>query len=222
MRSVKAILLKLAVVVALLVVSCIENDIPYPIIVAEILEFEVDGQIGEAQIDTEKRAVTFEVADSIDLQHLYITKFKVGSKVQPSSVGEGSTISCVDSLELFLETYQQYRWVLYAKQPFTPVVRLKGQQSEAQFDGDTIRVYVRNISKAAIEELRLAAGNPTYSPALTGITDFAQPIDIDVTTYGRTKHYVLVVSVLTGAIEGPSIVEFELDGQVGAAQINAA
>ena len=35
MRSVKAILLKLAVVVALLVVSCIENDIPYPIIVAE-------------------------------------------------------------------------------------------------------------------------------------------------------------------------------------------
>ena len=222
MRSVKAILLKLAVVVALLVVSCIENDIPYPIIVAEILEFEVDGQIGEAQIDTEKRAVTFEVADSIDLQHLYITKFKVSSKVQPSSVGEGSTISCVDSLELFLETYQQYRWVLYAKQPFTPVVRLKGQQGETQFDGDTIRVYVRNISKAAIEELRLAAGNPTYSPALTSITDFAQPIDIDVATYGRTKHYVLVVSVLTGAIEGPSIVEFELDGQVGAAQINAA
>lgn len=222
MRSVKAILLKLAVVVALLVVSCIENDIPYPIIVAEILEFEVDGQIGETQIDAEKRAVTFEVADSIDLQHLYITKFKVGSKVQPSSVGEGSTISCVDSLELILETYQQYRWVLYAKQPFTPVVRLKGQQGEAQFDGDTIRVYVRSISKAAIEELRLAAGNPTYSPALTSITDFAQPIDIDVATYGRAKHYVLVVSVLTGAIEGPSIVEFELDGQVGAAQINAA
>ena len=205
-----------------LLASCIDNDIPFPIIVAEIVEFEVEGQVGEAQIDVDTRSVNFEVADTVDLSRLRITKFKLSDKTRPPQVGLGSTISCVDSTELMLETYQAYRWVLRSKQQFSPTVRLKGQQGEVKFDGDTIRVYVRNLAKTSIEELRLAAGIPSYSIDLSTISDFAQPIDIDVTTYGRTKHYVLVVSVLTGAIEGPSIVEFELDGQVGAAQINAA
>ena len=206
----------------MLLAACIDNDIPYPIIVAEIVEFEVEGQVGEAQIDVDTRSVNFEVADTVDLSRLRITKFKLSDKTRPPQVGLGSTISCVDSTELMLETYQAYRWVLRSKQQFSPTVRLRGQQGEVKFDGDTIRVYVRNLAKTSIEELRLAAGIPSYSIDLSTINDFTQPIDIDVTTYGRTKHYVLVVSVLPGAIAGPSIVEFELDGQVGAAQINAA
>lgn len=222
MRCAKHILWYIVAVMLALLASCIDNDIPFPIIVAEIVEFEVEGQVGEAQIDVDTRSVNFEVADTVDLSRLRITKFKLSDKTRPPQVGLGSTISCVDSTELMLETYQAYRWVLRSKQQFSPTVRLKGQQGEVKFDGDTIRVYVRNLAKTSIEELRLAAGIPSYSIDLSTISDFAQPIDIDVTTYGRTKHYVLVVSVLTGAIEGPSIVEFELDGQVGAAQINAA
>ena len=205
---------------SLLVGSCIENDIPYPLIFGEIIEFEVDGQTGEAQIDATARTISIEVADTIDLSKMRITRFRIGPKEAHSVIAEGSSISCIDSTDILVETYQLYRWVLHAKQPFTPSVRLRGQIDEAQFDGDTIRVSVSSVSQTAIEELRLAPGNPVYTPALDEISVFRQTVEILVKNYGRTKRYVLVVK-RGGDITIPSIEQFEVEGQLGNAQIDA-
>lgn len=200
--------------------SCIDNDIPYPIVVANIVEFEVDGQVGEAQINTETRTVSFEVADTIDLQHMRITKFKLNKEAHPAAVDVGSIISCVDSIELMLETYQVYRWVLRSKQQFTPEVKLTGQQGDISITDDTIRVNVRSISQAAIEDLRLAPGNATYNIDIDTITDFSKPIEIVVTSYGKTKIYVLVVVKIIN-VNGLSLLDFEIDGQDGESKIDA-
>lgn len=200
--------------------SCIDNDIPYPIVVANIVEFEVDGQVGEAQINTETRTVSFEVADTIDLQHMRITKFKLNKEAHPAAVGVGSIISCVDSIELMLETYQVYRWVLISKQQFTPEVKLTGQQGDISITDDTIRVNVKSISQAAIEDLRLAPGNATYNIDIDTITDFSKPIEIVVTSYGKTKIYVLVVVKIIN-VNGLSLLDFEIDGQDGESKIDA-
>ena len=204
---------------SLLVGSCIENDIPYPLIFGEIIEFEVDGQTGEAQIDATARTISIEVADSVDLTQLRVSRFSINPEAK-APIQKGDIVSCVDSLPIVLETYQLYRWVLHAKQPFTPSVRLRGQIDEAQFDGDTIRVSVSSVSQTAIEELRLAPGNPVYTPALDEISDFRQTVEILVKNYGRTKRYVLVVK-RGGDITIPSIEQFEVEGQLGNAQIDA-
>ncbi|MBQ9470881.1 MAG: PCMD domain-containing protein [Bacteroidales bacterium] len=203
---------------SLLVGSCIENDIPYPLIFGEIIEFEVDGQTGEAQIDATARTISIEVADSVDLTQLRVSRFSINPEAK-APIQKGDIVSCVDSLPIVLETYQLYRWVLHAKQPFTPSVRLRGQIDEAQFDGDTIRVSVSSVSQTAIEELRLAPGNPVYTPALDDIDDFSQTVEIRVNSYGRTKRYVLVVK-RGGDITIPSIEQFEVEGQLGEAQID--
>ena len=203
---------------SLLVGSCIENDIPYPLIFGEIIEFEVDGQIGEAQIDASTRTISIEVADSVDLTQLRVSRFSINPEAK-APIQQGSIISCIDSLPIVLETYQFYRWVLRTKQPFAPVVRFMGQQGEAQFDGDTIRVSVSSVSQTAIEELRLAPGNPVYTPALDEISDFRQTVEILVKNYGRTKRYVLVVSRISG-YPIPSIEQFEVEDQLGEAQID--
>ena len=203
---------------SLLVGSCIENDIPYPLIFGEIIEFEVDGQTGEAQIDATARTISIEVADSVDLTQLRVSRFSINPEAK-APIQQGSIISCIDSLPIVLETYQFYRWVLRTKQPFAPVVRFMGQQGEAQFDGDTIRVSVSSVNQTAIEELRLAPGNPIYTPALDDIDDFSQTVEIRVNSYGRTKRYVLVVSRISG-YPIPSIEQFEVEGQLGEAKID--
>lgn len=204
---------------SLLVGSCIENDIPYPLIFGEIIEFEVDGQTGEAQIDATARTISIEVADSVDLAHLRVSRFSINPEAK-APIQKGDIVSCVDSLPIVLETYQQYRWVIRAKQPFTPSVRIGGQLGEPVFDGDTIRVSVASVAKATIEELRLGAGAPTYHPNITEISNLFEPVEIVVTSYGRTKRYVLVVS-RGGNIAIPSITDFQVDGQLGEAQIDA-
>ena len=48
-------------------VSCIQNDIPYPKIVADITAFKVSGQKSDAVINTPDRSVTVDLADTVDL-----------------------------------------------------------------------------------------------------------------------------------------------------------
>lgn len=56
----------------LLLSACIKNDIPYPRIKAQILGISADGQIGTAVIDNDKRMVTMELSDTVDLRRVHI------------------------------------------------------------------------------------------------------------------------------------------------------
>ena len=56
----------------LLLSACIKNDIPYPRIKAQILGISADGQIGTAAIDNDKRMVTMELSDTVDLRRVHI------------------------------------------------------------------------------------------------------------------------------------------------------
>ena len=54
--------------------SCIKNDIPYPRIQAQIVAFEVEGQVGRAQIDATNQVVSVQIADTVDLKKVKVEK----------------------------------------------------------------------------------------------------------------------------------------------------
>ena len=66
----------------LLLVACnINNDVPYPIVLGQITEFEVEGEcsadgenINYSKIDNELRTVTLYVNDTVDLTNLRVIK----------------------------------------------------------------------------------------------------------------------------------------------------
>ena len=178
--------------IAAIVSGCIKNDLPLPIVIGSIVEFEVEGQVGETQIDEEKRTVTIEVADSVDLQHLRLRKLTLSNETT-APIQEGSIFSCLDSLALMLETYQQYPWMLYVKQPFTPDLQMIGQLGNTRIKDDTVRIYVSNLNVAAATKLRLAAGPATYVPDITDPANLNTITDVDVTVYGRTTRYTIVL-----------------------------
>lgn len=117
--------------------GCIENDIPYPVVKAEIQEVETNGFVSSS-IDKAARSVSILVDDTIDLRTLRITKFQVteGTTIIPDSLAckdvslfPDTGFVSVDSLPatvntqidlsspatFILRTYQDYPWQISAK-----------------------------------------------------------------------------------------------------------
>ena len=138
----------LYIVVCLLAVhSCkIENDIPYPIVEANITGFEVEGQRAQeaggnvqATINQQNRTVTLYVDDSVDLSELRITRLVISEEAEllPDSTSckdyghfprEGfesleelplsmdTRMDFTHPVRFTLRTYQDYEWTVTVEQ----------------------------------------------------------------------------------------------------------
>ena len=113
--------------------SCIENDIPYPIVELEVTDIAVEGAIGEPTIDRFNRTISFELAEHIDIQNVKITKFEYS---------QGATLSrdMVGSFDMrypqsvVLSLYQDYEWVITATQNIERQFSVVGQIGETIWD----------------------------------------------------------------------------------------
>ena len=96
----------------LLLSACIKNDIPYPRIKAQILGISADGQIGTAAIDNDKRMVTMELSDTVDLRRVHIETLDL-TEGAVSDLPSDSIIDLSKSYTLTLSIYQDYTCLLY-------------------------------------------------------------------------------------------------------------
>ena len=149
----------------LLVTACvIEDDIPYPIQVGDIVEFAVEGQCAapgtqnaDAVINKTDRTVSVTVNDSVDLRTLKITKFVVSEQATISP----DVAACVDyanfpttsfaslaevsatamtrvdfskPVKFTLSTYQDYTWKVTVTQYVHREIDVTNQVGEAIID----------------------------------------------------------------------------------------
>ena len=146
------------VVCLLAVQSCkIENDIPYPIVEANITGFEVEGQRAQeaggnvqATINQQNRTVTLYVDDSVDLSELRITRLVISEEAEllPDSASckdyghfprEGfetledlpksmdTRMDFTSPVRFTLRTYQDYEWMVTVEQIIDREVELENQ-----------------------------------------------------------------------------------------------
>ena len=164
--------LQLAVPAAacLALAGCISNDVPYPYLVGEITDFNVQGAIeGSLSIKSDARTVTLQVSDTVDLHKLRITtlrltpdtRFSIDSSllVNPYKFPNGSAgFASLDSLpraadtridasrpfRVRLDTYQTYPWKVTVSQVFDRKITVSGQVGDAIIDAAnrTVLVYV--------------------------------------------------------------------------------
>lgn len=141
---------------ACVLTGCIENDIPYPVVKAEIQEIETNGFVSSS-IDKAARSASILVDDTVDLRTLRITKFLVteGTIIVPDSIAckdaslfPDSGFVSVDSLPatvntginllspatFVLRTYQDYPWQISAKRNIQRKFSLKAA------DGSDVQV----------------------------------------------------------------------------------
>lgn len=173
---------------ALLLASCIQNDIPYPRIKAQILAISAQGQVGAATIDNATQTVRIELADTVDMRRVRIESLSV-TEGATSTLPADSTIDLTHDYSITLSIYQDYTWTIQAAQNIARAFSVEGQIGAPVFDAYNHRAvaYVNkdaDLSKIHITELVLGPeGITTYSPQIESISDFSPGYQKVIITY---------------------------------------
>lgn len=182
-----------------MMVGCIENDIPYPRIPAQIIAIEVAGTVQAPVIDNEARTVALVMADTVNLKRVNIKSATLTEEAvaTPSIVGVHDLSS---PAEFTLSIYQDYTWTISATQHIERKFVVAGQVGMANIEVDNkrARVYVNervDLANVDIETLQLGpAGITTYNPPLSQLKDFSKgPRHVTVMYHDEVEEWTLYV-----------------------------
>lgn len=220
MKHLKTILFSVA---ALFAASCIENDIPYPLVQLNIAGVQGEGFTTES-IDGTKRIVTLRLDEATDIRNVRIddvtySVVKHNTTLDDQTLAGGVRTSreltgifdLRTPIYVTLSLYQDYEWQIVAEQTIERRFSVAGQVGKAAFDTENriATVYVAKTtdrSALTITELKLGpAGITTYSPSMEELSgmDFSSPDPddpsagtphfVEVTCHGRTEQWILYV-----------------------------
>jgi len=173
-----------------LAVGCIPNDIPYPAIVPEVLSVKADGA-SSVNIDSHARCVKITLDESADIQAVNITEAKLSDGVTLSDPIVGVHDMTVP-FSRTLYTNGEYMWTFKAVQEIEMYFTVDGQIGTSEIDPYSHRVVAKvspnvQLSSVNVTSLKLGpAGITTYSPAISELKDFSEPVELLVTAFERT------------------------------------
>ncbi len=166
--------------------SCLENDIPYPRIKAQILKLEAKGQISPAVIDNEAGMVILTLSDTVDLRHVTITSAEITEEAR-ASFRLDSVLNLSKPLKVILSIYQDYPWTIIAKQSIERAFEVEGQIGESIIDEDNHKAIAfvgkdANLKQIKIKKLILGPSSiTTIRPAIEMLQDFTNKKTVVVT-----------------------------------------
>lgn len=193
-------------VAAIFVSGCIENDIPYPVVVCNIESIAARGLSGDPVIDAAGRYVKLPLLETTDIQAVEIT----GAVVTEGAEASREIVGVHDlraPLYVTLSLYQDYPWRIEAEQTIDRSFTVAGQIGATEWDTAehtaTVHVGFRDHSSVEVLSLKLGPeGITTMScadvPELTEdnlyrLHDFTAPRRIEVVCHGRTEIWWLSV-----------------------------
>ena len=199
--------------------SCIENDIPYPVVELDITNIEIEGAIAEPQIDRANRKVTVTLAENIDIRAVKITKFECseGAKLSRPMVG---SFDMRYPQYVTLSLYQDYEWVITAEQTIDRRFNVIGQIGATEWDvaRNMAKVYRRadyGLDTVTVTQLRFGP-KPEYDfPEASTLRDFSNAEHTQtaiVDSYGRREIWRLIVEPkevqidITRAVAGANVI----------------
>ncbi len=209
--------------------SCIENDIPYPVVELDILDIEVEGATGEPTIDRANRKITVDIAENIDIRNVKITdiKYSEGATLSRNMIG---TFDMRYPQYVILSLYQDYEWVIVANQTIDRRFSVVGQIGETEWDVSRTmaKVYRRadfGLDTVTVTQLRFGP-KPEYDfPDASTLRDFSNADHTQtaiVDSYGRREIWRLIVEPkevqvdVTRAVAGAKVIWMKAVGIDGA------
>ena len=120
-----------AIAVAVGLVGCIKNTIPYPVEKLEILSFEGEGFT--ASIDPAKQEVLLTLDEQTDMTAVKVTKVEITDGAT-SSINLTGELNLQSPIEVTLSRYQDYVWTIKAQQTIERYFTVAGQVGQTEFD----------------------------------------------------------------------------------------
>ncbi len=188
--------------------GCILNDVPNPVIYGNVTKIEFDGQESSV-INTKTRTIELTLSDMVDIYGVRLNVLELSAdpaRAQEVFVEAKATIApdtVIDLSKPFcfkVRTYQEYEWTIIAEQPIDRYFTL---DPEVQVGDEVINVQERQVtvfvkpdqslSDIWVEDYCLGSSIATYDPDPYDLTDFTKQQVINVTCFGRTEEWKIVV-----------------------------
>lgn len=195
--------------------SCINNDIPYPVITGAVLKMEVEGQ-SELKIDAAKNVVELVLSDTVDLRRVRISSLQVTAE-SSSTIDSGDVIDLTDGVtyaiaptpyKFTITTFQDYNWQIVASQPIEREVLLSGGIGKASFDTENRTIVIKvaqsqDLYDITVEKFKIGPSNAVYAPDPYTVCDFSKPVEIVMSFSGMEEKWTVEVehsfeNVVTG------------------------
>lgn len=208
-------ILPAAVMTAVLLVvaaGCIKNDIPYPRIQPNFLTFNVIGQDGGTIIDSVSRSVTVTLEESADIYGVQVSGYTItpGATLQQDIFS--APIDLSSPVSVILSLYQDYTWVITAKQTIERYFEVEGQVGSTVIDvpGRRIVVEVRegtDLSHLRVIRAKLANEGSTITPDIAegGTVDATSPVALQVTVFDHRQDWTLYVETVAQTVRTVSV-----------------
>ena len=162
MTKIRRYIYTLVVAATTLVVGCIKNDLPYPVIELLITSLSVEGLEGEPVIDESARKVTLTLQEQTDIQNVVITDVAYSENATPS-IDVVGTHDMRTPLQVTLSLYQDYVWEIEAVQNIERSFTVEGQIGSTEWNiasrTATAYVGVEDRSNIKVTSLKLAAAD---------------------------------------------------------------
>lgn len=197
----------LAGVVMVLLSSCIENDIPYPVVTLDILGVEGEGFTCEASdIDTKNRVVTLHLDEVTDISRVQIDTIRI-TEGGSASVPLSGTFDLRTRQEIVLSLYQDYEWTLQAEQTIERRFVVEGQIGAAEFDVLHHTAWAKvpmetDLQHVTVKELKLGPeGITTMSPSAEELTSFETFRTVDIRYHDFEERWTLYLEKTDVTVE---------------------
>ena len=198
----------------LLAASCIDNDVPYPVVELRIAGVEGSG-FTVSGISIANRTVTLTLDEKTDIRKVGIDKVTFDAATSnpmmtdtESFIGQIKTSRPLSGefdlrspLYVTLSLYQDYEWTIVAEQPIERAFTVAGQIGATVIDAQkrTATAYVAkgtNLGDITVTRLKLGPADiTTYSPTAEELSasGFETMRFVDATYHGATERWTLHV-----------------------------
>lgn len=186
--------------------GCIKNDIPYPRIQPNFVEFNAKGLLKSAEIDSAARMITLDFDETVDMHRVDVTSYRLSPGATLVATDLQKPIDLTKYFIATLHLYQDWDWVIQGRQTIERYFTVENQVGHTIIDVTGRRVVVSLSSKRFLKAvkvltMKLGPEGSTATPNLAGETiDLTKPLEVTVETFGEKKVWTIIGEVTTSTV----------------------
>jgi hypothetical protein len=186
--------------------GCITNDLPYPVVVPNVVSVEVEGA-GNVEIDNAKRVITVHLQEYVNPRKVNVKSIEVDSEIAEFSSALIGVHDLSSPYRFSIRTYDDYEWTLTAVKNIDRYFTVEGQIGSSVIDEANCRAVATvgkdtDITDITVTSLKLGPeGLSDYSKDMSSLKDFTHGQTVDVTFFDETQTWNLFVEVTDVSVD---------------------
>lgn len=186
--------------------GCIDNDLPYPVVVPHITSITASGT-ESVDINYDDRTVTLTFPETTDLRDIEITSVEIDQEIAVPSIEIVGRHDLSSPLKFNIRTYADYSWKIIGVRNVQRYFTVEGQIGSSTIDPVNCRAIAMVGKNADVSDIKVTSlklgprGLSTYSVDYTVMRDFTHGISVDVTAFDMTETWNLFVEITDASVE---------------------